>query len=106
MPQFRIHSCAKLDVLEIVDYLTSRSPQAALRFVDAVDATYARIRSMPRAGVRLLRHDRAEQDWRYMHIAGFKRYIIYYRVDSDVTRVIRVAHGSRDIESILRATPP
>lgn len=104
MPSFRIHSRAKLDLLEIVDYLTSRSPRAAIRFIDAVDATYARIRSMPRSGARLLRHDRAEQEWRYMRVSGFKQYVIFYRADGQSTHVIRIAHTSRDIESMLRSS--
>lgn len=104
MPPFRVHSRAKLDVLEIVDYLTSRSPQAALRFIDAIDATYARIRVMPRTGGRLLWPDRQEQDWRAVRVLGFKNYVVYYRIDPESVHVVRVAHGSRDQESMLHST--
>ena len=103
MPRFRVHSRATLDVLEIVVYLSSRSPQAALRFIDAVDATYARIRALPQAGARLFRPDRQEQDWRFARVSGFKSYVVYYRVDYEVVSIVRVAHGSRDTESLLRS---
>ena len=103
MRRFRVYSLAKLDILEIVDYLKSRSPKAALRFIEAVDATIARIRAMPRTGGPLLRPDRQEQDWRSVRVLGFKNYIVYYRIDPDLVHVVRLAHASRDLESLLQS---
>lgn len=57
----------------------------------------------PRSGGRLLRPDRQEQDWRSVRVLGFKSYIVYYWVDPETVHIVRVAHGSRDLESLLRS---
>jgi plasmid stabilization system protein ParE len=106
MTRLDIRPRARLDVVEIFDYLTARSPAAAIRFVDAVEEAYRRIKADPKLGMRLLRPGREHQDWRFRRIPGFECYLAYYLIEVDGTRVIRVLHGSRDLESALQSGKP
>lgn len=56
--------------------------------------------------MRLFRPDREDQDWRFRRIWGFENYLVYYVIGYDKTQVIRVLHGSRDIETALQAGQP
>ena len=103
MARLQIHPQARLDGAEIFDYLASRSSAAAARFPDAVEEAYRRIKADPKLGMRLHRPDRGEQDWRFRRIPGFENYLVYFLIGSDVTTIVRVLHGSRDVESALRS---
>jgi plasmid stabilization system protein ParE len=38
-------------------------------------------------------------------VPGFKAYLIFYRIDDDAVRVLRVLHAKRDIPGILEGEP-
>ncbi|HUE70667.1 MAG TPA: type II toxin-antitoxin system RelE/ParE family toxin [Pirellulaceae bacterium] len=86
--------------------LAPRNRTAAIRFLDVVEETYRRIKADPKLGMRLFRPDREDQDWRFRRIWGFENYLVYYVIGYDKTQVIRVLHGSRDIETALQAGQP
>jgi plasmid stabilization system protein ParE len=41
------------------------------------------------------------RDLRFWPVAGFETIGVYYVVDSDAIRVIRILHGKRDVRRIL-----
>lgn len=98
----RLRSAAEHDVAGHASYLQDRSVQAAIHFLDAFDATIALLARSPGIG-GCCRFERREFDGiRVWPIAGFKSYLIFYRILPDEIEVTRVIHGARDLESIFR----
>jgi toxin ParE1/3/4 len=60
------------------------------------------IAANPEAGHRYLKAKREDEDWRYRRVSGFKKYLIFYPLTPTETEVVRIVHGSRDLDSIFR----
>lgn len=76
----------------------------AIRFDQAVEAAFQRIVELP--GVGAPQEGRRPKtpgtgSVRMWRVPGFENYLIFYREQDDGIEVIRVLHGSRDIDSIL-----
>jgi len=97
-----VHPRADLDQLECFSFLAQRSPDAARRFLDAIERVLPAIAEKPEAGHRYLNANRADEDWRYVRVQGFKKYLVFYRVTPSQVELVRIVHGSRDLESIFR----
>jgi toxin ParE1/3/4 len=97
-----IHPRADLDNLECFAYLARHNPAAARRFLDAVEDALVKINAKPEDGHRYLNAKRADEDWRYRRVPGFRKYRIFYRLTATETEVVRIVHGARDLESIFR----
>jgi toxin ParE1/3/4 len=87
------------DVLDIVRYMRRHNPTAAARFVDAFKSTVALMAGTPRLG--RLRPDLGAAETRSWRIRGFQNYLIFYEVQPDKLRLLRVLHGSRDLQAEL-----
>jgi len=97
-----VHPRADLDQLECFTFLARSSPNAARRFLDAIEASLRKIAESPESGHRYLNAKRDDEDWRYRRVPGFKSYLIFYRINESQTEVVRIVHGSRDLDSIFR----
>jgi toxin ParE1/3/4 len=76
-------------------------PEIAVRFRDAVRRTVESLRQHPLVGPAYgLRNPRL-QNLRSWPVAGFEAIRIYYLLDEDAIRVIRILHGKRDVRRIL-----
>jgi toxin ParE1/3/4 len=88
---------AKADIDEIWAYIaTETSIQAASRIGDSLARSFRLLRRVPFAGRS------REQDL----IPGLRsiasgRYVVFYRVEAGVVRIVRILHGSRDIHAIF-----
>jgi len=80
MRELVIYPRAELDQLEAFSYLASQAPDAARRFLDAVEEALHSIARTPESGHRYLNARRAEDDWRYLRLTGFKKYFVFYRI--------------------------
>jgi toxin ParE1/3/4 len=90
------------DLDEIAAYIQKDNPQAALRFLDSADATFASLAQMPGIGSRyLVRHPRLK-DLRCFPVKDFPNHLIFYQPADDDTEIIRVLHGARNLAAILR----
>jgi len=78
------------------------NPAAALRFYDAYDVALQLIEKMPLAGGRLLLPECEHLDLRYSRPKGFWNYLIFYRATDAAIEIVRVLHGSRDMNTALR----
>lgn len=92
---------ARRDIVETALYLEEQNPEAAMRFLAAVEDTLAVLVTMPEIGVaRAFGHPRLA-GLRWLPVRGFEKHLIFYRqVDEDVV-VIRVLRGARDIKAIF-----
>ncbi len=87
---------AKIDLLDIYEYIANDNPPAARKMVKAINNTCAttiadnpfigRSRDIPPPGLRSF---------------PVRPYVIFYHPTVDAIEVIRVLHGARDIETIL-----
>ena len=80
------------DLLAIAEYIAGDNPSAAVRWLDEIERTFRLLASYPTIGQEV------------GHIRpGLRRfcrgnYLIYFEPASDGVRVVRVLHGSRQIE--------
>jgi toxin ParE1/3/4 len=81
--------------------LVHGSPTKASEFLEAAAATFEQLRQMPQIGrvtrLVVLRLGEVRQ-WR---LKGLKDYLVFYRVEDDLIEILRVLHGTRDLEDIL-----
>jgi toxin ParE1/3/4 len=93
--QFRISPRASADLIEIWSYIADDSVANADAFIDKLYEMLQVLGSQPGSGRG--REELAPG----MRSFPFGRYVISYRVVTNTMEIVRVLHGSRDIESIL-----
>ena len=81
--------------------VTLNVPEVAIRFRDAVQRTVQSLRQHPLAGPHHPSSNPHLQNLRSWPVVGFEAIRIYYLVDEDAIRVIRILHGKRDVKRIL-----
>jgi toxin ParE1/3/4 len=92
---------AEVDLLEHLDYIADDNPDAASRFIQAVEKALERLSEMPEIGaVREFDNPRLA-GVRLWPVPKFSRYLIFYQVTEDSIRILRVLHGARDIPSLF-----
>ena len=102
-PLVRKRATTQRDLLEHFVSLGERAGEAtALRFLQAAEDTFAELAAMPAMG-------RAEDfdnprltGMRRWRVRGFENYLIFYRATRRGIRIVRLLHGARNIEAILR----
>jgi toxin ParE1/3/4 len=83
-------------------YLESEDlPHVAVRFREAVQRTLESLRLHPNIGARYRSTNPHLQNLRSWPVAGFEAIRIYYLLEADTIRIVRVLHGKRDISAIL-----
>ncbi len=97
-----IRSVARSDILRQFQYLIEQeAPDAAQRFLEAVERAIDRLLEMPGIGAPqpfLHRHLKNVRAW---PVPGFEDIRIYYQETKNGIRVVRVLHGKRDIRRIF-----
>ena len=88
-----ISPLAECDIEEIGDYIAKDSPRRALAFVNELRKQCFKIADAPL--VYRLRSELGEN----IRSCAYGRYVIFFQVDSEVLRILRVLHGAMDIES-------
>ena len=83
------HRLARLDLIEIVSYISNDNPDAALRMLDEIERQAELLRNMPEMG----RPGRCHGT-RDLVVAG-TAYILPYRIDRDRIVILRVLHGAQ-----------
>jgi plasmid stabilization system protein ParE len=81
---------------EIEDYISADSPTRAQAFVAAIRARIRKIGHMPQAFALAPRYEQF----------GIRRrpygdYLIFYRIETRLVRVIAIIHGARDYDRVL-----
>jgi toxin ParE1/3/4 len=91
---------AETDLAEILDYLDQRNPAAAERLAAALDQRCELLSQFPNMG-------RARDELASgLRSIAVDRYVIFYRVTPSAVEVLRILHGSRDIESLMKPDGP
>lgn len=77
-------------------YLERDAPEAALGFIDAMEAAYDQIGRYPAAGSPRYDHELNLPGLRFLPLHGFP-HLVFYVEREDHVDVWRVLHGQRDI---------
>lgn len=93
---------ARRDLVRHFVYIGERNFDAATRFLVAAEETFKQLARMPGMGSSFEVRDPKLAGLRVSAISGFENFLIFYRQVGDAIEVIRVLHGSQDIESIFQ----
>ena len=94
---------AELDALGYFQYIHTHNPDAAIRFLAAIDQTVEGLAEQPMKG-RLRRfRGRDLKDIRSWRVDDFENYLIFYRASNERIEVLRIKHGAMDFPQSLRA---
>jgi toxin ParE1/3/4 len=96
VPTITIRPLARIDTIEIWEYIAEDSEAQADAFVDRLDGQFALLAIQPKLG-RL--RDELGADLRSF---PFNPYTIFYQTLPDGIGVVRVLHGARDLEAQFR----
>ena len=97
----RLRTAAEQDVVAHAEYIQRDSLDAALRFLDAVDAAFSRLSQNPGIGGACRFAKPHYAGMRVWPVPGFRKYLIFYRVSAEDIEVIRILHGTRDLRIIF-----
>ena len=81
--------------------VTLNLPDVALRFRMAVRQTVQSLRFHPLVGPRYRSSNPRLQNLRTWAVTGFEAIRIYYLVDEDNLRIVRILHGKRDVKRLV-----
>lgn len=94
---------AELDAFSYFQYLHERNPDAAMRFLAAIDQTVEGLAEQPMKG-RLRRfRGRDLRNIRSWRVDEFENYLIFYRVTDERIEVLRIKHGAMGFPRALRS---
>ena len=94
--RIRLSKAATQDVDEAWDYTASRwSPERADALLDTFEEKFRILVRYPNAGRQ---RDHLAPGLRSLAVAGF---VVIYQIHDDVLEVVRLVHGSRDLEGLL-----
>ena len=89
------------DALEIVAYIGTDNPEAAARFIPALEAMCMQLAKLPSMGsVRDFRRTDLK-GVRMLPVTGFEHYLIFYVPAGKSIEVIRILHAARDFPTIF-----
>jgi toxin ParE1/3/4 len=95
MPTLSIRPLAEADLLDIWDFIAEDSEAKADRFLDVLNQKLQAIAQMPGMGRR--REELAPG----LRSFPVRNYSLFYQITEDGIDVVRVIHGSRDIEALF-----
>lgn len=95
MSQILIRPKAQLDIIEIWEYIAEDSVAAADRWVDELNDRFALWATQPRMGRP---RDELEPGLRSL---AFGQYVVFFESLAGGIDVVRVLHGSRDIDRLF-----
>jgi toxin ParE1/3/4 len=89
------------DLIEQATYIAKGNLDASDRFLLAAEETFSVLGRMPAIGRLSGFAHPSLVDVRQYSVKGFKGYLVFYRINDSGVEVLRVLHGSRDLEAIL-----
>lgn len=96
--KIKIYPTAKRDLLDIIDYLNTLSPEAALRYYDLLTEQIASLSHLPERCPRPKDLALAAKGYRYLIV---ENYLVFYVVSGDTVQIRRILYGRRDYRSLL-----
>lgn len=92
--RLRVFPRAIDDVESILRYIRQDSPSASERFRLEVGHTFSILQSAPRIGRAVTEHQSDFAEVRRYFPRRFRKYIVFYAVESEQITILRVVHGA------------
>ena len=89
------------DMREIVAYIASDNPDAAARFVPALEETYEQLVALPGMGSIRNFGRKDLKGVRMLPVTGFEQYLLFYAAAGTSLKVIRILHAAHDFPTIF-----
>jgi plasmid stabilization system protein ParE len=88
---------AEEDIDQIEDYISAHDPAAAARVRAAIVRQSIQLGTTPKKGMAL-KDPRADQEVgvRLWPVSRYRNYLVLYRVEPELIRVLRILHAARD----------
>ena len=102
----RRHPLVFRDVVGIAEYIAADSTDAAVRFLDNVEATISGILDLPGKGALCEFSDPTLADVRFWTVDGFPNHLVFYRRADYGIYVLSVRHGARMLPGDLSSRAP
>ena len=97
MPVIVKRPLARIDLAEIWDYIADDNEAEADAFVETIDKKFQALAAQPNMGRK--RDELAER----LRSLAVGRYVIFYRPIPGGVEIIRVLHGSRDLDAVFHS---
>jgi len=94
MSRYRLSRRADRDLDEILEYVADRSPDAAVRILEALEETFRLLASSPLIGT--LREDLRPNLRVFRSKRPADKYLVFFYPLSDGVEISTVIHGARD----------
>ena len=96
--EIRIYSNAKTDLKDIVSYLNTLSPPAALRYYDLIVEKIGSLAEMPERCPFVRDVVLKAKGYRYLNV---ENYLVFFVIKADVVQIRRILYGKRNYEWLL-----
>ena len=96
MSRYQLSAPARLDLIEIRDFISRDSRIAARKVLAGIRAACRLLAKRPEIGH--LRTDLVAEPLRFWPVYS---YLIVYRPESEPIEIVRVLHGARDVSAII-----
>lgn len=96
--KINIFPTAKRDMEDVIAYLNTLSPEAALRYYDLLVDEIASLAKMPERCPRPKDLALAAKGYRYLIV---QNYLVFYVVVGDTVQIRRILYARRDYQSLL-----
>jgi toxin ParE1/3/4 len=97
-----VRHAAELDAFGYFQYIRENNPEAALRFLEAIDGTVENLARQPLKGRLRKFRGRDLKNIRSWRVDGFENYLIFYRFAGMRLEILRIKHGAMDFPLALR----
>jgi len=94
----KIFPTAQSDLKNIIDYLNTLSPVAALRHYDLIVEKIGSLQTMPECCVLARDRQLRLRGYRLLHI---ENYIVFYIVNGNTVEIRRILYAKRQYEEVL-----
>ncbi len=92
---------AERDIEECFVYIAENNLDTAVYFLVAVEDSLDQLAEFPLVGKQRNFIDKQFQNIRMWHVKGYPDYLIFYQVNNNRIEIIRLIHGSRDINMMF-----
>ena len=96
--KIKIFPTAKRDMEDVISYLNTLSPDAALRYYDLLVDEIASLAKMPERCPRPKDLALAAKGYRYLLV---KNYLVFYVVVGDTVQIRRILYARRNYQALL-----
>ena len=96
--KIKIFPTAKQDMEDVIAYLNTLSPDAALRYYDLLVNEIASLAKMPERCPRPKDLALAAKGYRYLIV---KNYLVFYVVAGDTVQIRRILYARRNYQALL-----